>query len=235
MLRKAVLALSLIQVVGLTGCLEMRDDKKEVDEKVVMRRQVQTLQQSTADVNSRFNEVEDDTRKIHGQLAEDDQKIKQTNALMDKGFGMADTKFKERDQVYREEFTKLHADLDALKAQFAALQTQQQQAAAAALQAQADAAAANAKAAEAAKDPWATAEEKFEQKAWRDAILDYEKYRKTNPKGKNFAAATYKIGVCFQEMGSADDARAFFEEVISKFPKAKEAKSAAIRLKKLKK
>ena len=106
MLRKAVLALSLIQVVGLTGCLEMRDDKKEVDEKVVMRRQVQTLQQSTADVNSRFNEVEDDTRKIHGQLAEDDQKIKQTNALMDKGFGMADTKFKERDQVYREEFTK---------------------------------------------------------------------------------------------------------------------------------
>ena len=235
MIRKAALVLSLAQVVCLMGCLEMRDDRKEIDEKTVMKRQVQTLQQSTADVNSRFQDLEDDVRKLNGREAESEQKIKQTNALMDKGFGLADNKFKEKDEVYREEFSKLRAELDAVKGQLASIQTQQQQAAAAAAQAAADASVAASKAAEAAKDPFAVAEEKFEQKAWRDAILDYEKYRKANPKGKNFAMATYKIGVCFQEMGSAEDARAFFEEVISKFPKAKEAKSAATRLKKLKK
>ena len=85
------------------------------------------------------------------------------------------------------------------------------------------------------KTQFQAAEAAFEKKAWKEAILDYEKYRKAFPKGKEFPAATYKIGVSFQELGMADEARAFYEEVIAKFPKGKDAKSAQARLKALKK
>jgi TolA-binding protein len=231
----------LLTTTGLlTGCLQTRESTREVDEKTVMRRQVQTLQQTTADVNSRFVDLEDDVRKLHGRVEATDQKLKLTDSLIDKGFGMTDAKFKEKDQVYREEFLKMRTEIDGLKAQLAAFhedQKKQSEAAAqAAAQAQASAMAqAEAKAKEADKNPFQVAEEKFEKKSYREAILDYEKYRKTYPKGKSFAAATYKIGYCFQEMGLSDDARAFYEEVVSKFPKAKETKLAQAQLKKLKK
>jgi TolA-binding protein len=92
------------------------------------------------------------------------------------------------------------------------------------------------KAAEATgKGPYALAEEKFDQKNWKEAILEYEKYRKANPKGKQFSTATYKIGVAFQELGLNDEAKAFYEEVISKFPKTKDADRASTRMKNLKK
>ena len=229
---------SSLTVFLFTGCLETRDSQKEVEEKQVMRKQVQTLQQSNADVSSRFNDIEDEMRKINGRIEQTDQKVRQTNGLIDKGFGLADAKFKEKDEVYREEFAKLRGELDSLKAQLAALQDENKKAAAAHAEASAAREAKEAKdakdAAEAAKNPFAVAEEKFEKKSWREAILDYEKYRKANPKGKQVATATYKIGVCFQELGLADDARAFYEEVVSKYPKAKEASKAQTRLKKLK-
>jgi TolA-binding protein len=60
--------------------------------------------------------------------------------------------------------------------------------------------------------------------------LSYERYRSSHPKGKSFAAATLKIGVCFQELGMSDEAQAFYEEVVAKFPKSKEAEKANARL-----
>jgi TolA-binding protein len=231
-----LLILAPALTLATAGCLQTRESTREVDEKVVMRRQVQTLQQTTADVNSRFVDLEDDVRKLHGRIEATDQKVKLTDSLIDKGFGMTDSKFKEKDQVYREEFLKLRTEIDGLKAQLTAFNENQQKQAEVAAQAQAAATAqAAAKAKEADKNPFGVAEEKFDNKSYREAILDYEKYRKTYPKGKSFAAATYKIGLCFQEMGLADDARAFYEEVVSKFPKAKETKLAQAQLKKLKK
>jgi TolA-binding protein len=81
------------------------------------------------------------------------------------------------------------------------------------------------------KNPFELGESRFEQKSWREAIFAYEDYRKSYPKGKNFGAATYKIGVSFQELGMLDDAKPFYDEVISKFPKSKEADRARSRLK----
>lgn len=73
----------------------------------------------------------------------------------------------------------------------------------------------------------------FDNKKWEDAILAYEEYRKTNPKGKSYPDATYKIGLCFQNLGMKDDARAFFKEVVEKYPQSKEAGLAKSKLKKL--
>lgn len=81
---------------------------------------------------------------------------------------------------------------------------------------------------------WEEGEALFREKKFKEAILAYQKYRDTNPKGKFYAEATYKMGVCFQEVGLKDEAKVFFEEVISKFPGSKDAKKAAVRAKQLK-
>ena len=77
-------------------------------------------------------------------------------------------------------------------------------------------------------------EDSFTAKKWKEAIVDYQKYRDANPKGKMYADATYKIGFCFQELKLKDEAKAFFDEVVAKFPGSKEAKKAAFRSKQLK-
>lgn len=86
----------------------------------------------------------------------------------------------------------------------------------------------------AAPSDFQVGESQFDKKQWREAILSYQSYREKNPKGNNYAEATYKIGVCFQELGLKDEARAFYSEAVSKFPKSDEAKRAQYRLKNLK-
>lgn len=76
-------------------------------------------------------------------------------------------------------------------------------------------------------------EDAFKQKKWKDAIVHYQKYREDYPKGKLYPDATYKIGICFTELGLKDESKAFFEEVKSKFPKSSLAKKASEKLKSL--
>lgn len=84
------------------------------------------------------------------------------------------------------------------------------------------------------KGNFAGAQEAFGKKDWKRAIVGYQKYRDLNPKGKWYPEATYKIGVSFQELKMTSEAKAFFEEVIAKYPKDKHSKKAKYRLKNLK-
>ena len=79
------------------------------------------------------------------------------------------------------------------------------------------------------------ADDHFARKDWKKAIAVYNKYRESNPKGSDFAKSTYQIGVCFQELGMKSEARAFFDELIEKFPKDSLAKKASFRINQLKK
>lgn len=81
--------------------------------------------------------------------------------------------------------------------------------------------------------PMDAANSHFENKHWEDAILAFEEYRKKYPKGDDYALATYRIGLSFQNLGLKEDAKAFFKEVVDKFPKSKEAGLAKTKLKKL--
>lgn len=73
----------------------------------------------------------------------------------------------------------------------------------------------------------------FAEKKWEDAILAFEDFRKKNPKSKFYAEATFKIGQCFQNLGMKDDAKAFYKEVVDKYPTSKEAGLAKGKLKKI--
>jgi TolA-binding protein len=84
-------------------------------------------------------------------------------------------------------------------------------------------------------DQFDVAEDLFAKKDWKRAILNYQKFRESNPRSKKVPEAIYKIGVSFQELGMKDEARTFFDEVIAKFPNSAEAKKARTRLKSVKK
>jgi TolA-binding protein len=82
-------------------------------------------------------------------------------------------------------------------------------------------------------DAFIEAEKLFQAKDWKGSIAQYETYREKNPKGKAYAEATYKIGVCFQELGLKAESKAFYNEAVEKFPKSEFAKKSQIRLKSL--
>ncbi|MEK7357673.1 MAG: tetratricopeptide repeat protein [Bdellovibrionota bacterium] len=210
--------------LALCGCLSTRNEAKEQEEKLVLKKTVSNLQQTTADVNQRFQDVDDELRKITGRIETVETRLAQVTDKATKGAGAVDQKVTANDAAYREEFTKLQTQVDELKKQLADMQESQKRVAQV-----------SAPAADNPKTQFQAAEGNFEKKNWKEAILDYEKYRKAYPKGKDFSAATYKIGVSFQELGMIDEAKAFYEEVLAKFPKSKDAKSAGSRLKGLKK
>jgi hypothetical protein len=49
----------LILAVFSGGCLQTREDQKEIEEKQVVRKELSTLQQTTADSGSHFQDLED--------------------------------------------------------------------------------------------------------------------------------------------------------------------------------
>ncbi|MES2854867.1 MAG: tetratricopeptide repeat protein [Bdellovibrionota bacterium] len=213
---------SLIAVLVLTtGCLQTRNAAKEQEEKVVLRKQVQNLQSMTADVNARFQDVEDSNRKLEGRVESIENKVDKSQAKSDQGTVGLDAKIKENDAAYKEEFQKLTAEIERLKLQLAETQANLKRA--------------SQDSPVSPADSFAAGDVQYEKKNYQEAILDYERYRKAYPKGRKFGAATLKIGQAFGELGLKDEARAFYEEVVSKFPKTKEAKTAAAKLKSLKK
>lgn len=209
--------LAAFYLLVLPACLETRASVREAEEKQVLRKQVSTLQQSSADVSARFQDLEEDQKRITGRVEALENKAEQNQGASEKTTAQVDAKLKENDAIYREEFSKLNLSIEALRAQIAELQ---QRAVTPTPAVKGDVA-------------FQEAEQKFIDKNWKEAILDYERYRKAFPKGKNFAVATLKIGASFQEMGMADEAKAFYEEVVAKFPKSKEAGRAQAKLKSL--
>ncbi|MCB0394302.1 MAG: tetratricopeptide repeat protein, partial [Bdellovibrionales bacterium] len=90
------------------------------------------------------------------------------------------------------------------------------------------------KSTEATPSLFAQADSLFEAKDWKKAIVAYEKYRETYPKGRFWGEATYKIGVCFQELGLKPDAKTFFQLVVNREPTSTAARKAKYRLSQIK-
>lgn len=213
----------------LTGCLQTRNTAKEQEEKQVLQRQVHTLQTTTAEVSQRFNEIDEDIRKLNGRIETVESRTQQMVARSERdgqGQDMKTKELEERLKLYQQAITKLDMQVSELSAQMATLQHQQRSG---------NSGGSSGAAKETPVAALDEANKLFDSKKWQEAALAFERYRKLAPKGKNVPTATYKIGVCFQELGANEDARAFYEEVIAKFPKSADAKRAKTRLASLKK
>jgi len=230
---RALRTLTALSMVGfsLSGCLQTRNGVQEQEEKQVLRKQVANLQQTTADVNQRFSDIEEDQRKANGKVEALDARLTQIKDRAEKNDFAIEGKLKEQDakfNAFREELEKVKGELSETKTALAASQSALQ-----AIAAGGGGSGGGATGKSGGANAFDTGEAKFEAKSYRDAIFAYEDYRKSYPKGKHVIAATYKIGVCFQELGMAEDAKPFYEEVIAKAPKTREAERAKTRLKAL--
>lgn len=217
--------------LGLTGCLKTRTDVRETEQKQVIQQEVTKLQRTNADVASRFSDVEEDIRSLRGRVEVIEHRKDQgtQEAESAKKFAADQSADANKRILLLQEglnnlektVFQLNAEVNALKAERAAMVAQNT--------------AAQAKAAtEAKKSPYDVGQDFFEQKDWKKAILNFQKYRDDNPSGKKIPDVTYKMGVSFQELGMKDEAKTFYDELVSKYPGSNEAKKAKIRLKSLK-
>lgn len=223
----------LVVSFGLTGCLKTRNEVREGETRQVMAQQVTTLQKTNADSGSRFQEVEEMMRELNGRVDVVENKIDKSTSGADgaaKAAQAHNADVNSKVNLLQEALTKMEGQLFQLTAEVQALKAEKAAAAANVQAQQAQAAVKQSK-----KDTYEVAKEFFDKKDWKQAILNFQKYRDDNPKGGKLPDATYKIGVSFQELGMKDEAKTFYDEVQVKYPKSEEARRAKIRLKGLKK
>lgn len=207
----------------LVGCLKTRDELRP-DASYSRPQQQQTVQQQVQAMPSRHvsavqaEQNDEQMRELTGRI----ENLEQNQAEIKKNqVEVAKQAAKEEMDV---KFKAYEEELRALQAQVQTLIAANEAKAAAAVEAKS----------KSPKDFYDRGEELFKEKKWKEAIASYNKYREAQPKGPQYADSTYKIGVSFQELNMKDEAKTFYEEVMQKAPKSREAKKAAIRLKSLK-
>lgn len=185
-----------------------------------------------AAVAARIEDYDDQFRQLNGRVDTIENQMNQINAASEGEKKSVTDMAKYADQkfvAYEEELRKMEAKIASLEQELATVK-------AAKVESKPTPSAGSIAGAISGKGktPYDEGEDLFNAKKWKEAIVAYQKYRDTYPKGKMYADSTYKIGVAFQELKMNEEAKAFFDEVVSKFPKSKEAKKAAFRMKTLK-
>jgi TolA-binding protein len=192
--------------------LVTRSDLKDQEQK----KQLQDVQKTSADAVSRIYDFEDEFRKINGRIdvvenrverGENDRKAESTR----------NAELQAKLQTLQEAITKLESQL---------------------VMAQAEAAKRAEKpelVSEEKKSQFDVADELFQKKNWKRSALAFQKFKESRPKDKRVPEAILKTGICFLELNMPDEAKAFFDELIEKYPNSSEAKKARARLKSMKK
>lgn len=211
-------------VLSLSGCLMTRNEIEEVEQRKVVQQQVTTMQKTNADAQSRFTEVNEDLRAMSGRIEALENRITVLQKEKDKAQLLSDQQLAETNKkvlLLQEESQKLETQVAFLNQELVKV-------------AAGTTTAANAITSSGKKeDQFQSGEDAMNKKEWREAILHFQKYRELYPKGKRYPNATFKIGQAFYELGMKDEAKTFFEEMVTKFPENPLAKQAKDRLKKI--
>ena len=223
---KNILLISILSLF-MTACLQTRTAVQEIEQKKQIQDQVVTLQRNNADQSSRFLDLESNVRSMNGRIESLEAQLERAQNSkneIEKESSQKNTELEKKIALLQESVIKMDSEIQELREAL----SEQSKKSNSNVQPE--------KKSNSNESPdFANAETLFEEKEWKKAILNYNKYRDNNPKGKKFAEATYKMGVCFQELNKKEEAKVFYEEVIAKFPKSKEAERAQYRLKNLKK
>lgn len=218
-----ILIRALVSVVLVlnSGCLLTRGDVKEAEIKKNVQDQVITMQKSNADQNSRFIEINSELRDVNGRVDVVENKINIVARQVLEKTGGEVSKTQELEKrviLLQEEMARMEGQIVILNQELQGLKSGKGQ--------KEEAPAVK------EKNLLELADEQFQKKEWKKAILTYQRFRDQNPKSKKFAKATLRIGVSFQELGMNDEAKTFFDEVATKYPDSAEAKTAKSKLKK---
>lgn len=212
---KFAMVVAFLSTLVLTGCLKTRAEMGEVEAQRTQQTQISTIQQSKADQESKLYALQDEMRNMMGRLEALERKEHENVQK-----GPTNQELIEQMKIFEQTITSLRTKIEELDAQIKNPPKLGGETAVVAAPAKSTA--------------WDVAEDLFNKKEWKNAILKYQSYRDQFPSGPNYAMATYKIGVCFQELKMKDEAKVFYEEVIQKFAKSPTAKKAKFRLNQLK-
>ncbi len=220
----------LMSSVFLVGCLQTRSDLKTGEQRQVLQQQVGTLQKTNADTFNRITDLEEQLRFLNGRIEVLENKLStssgESEQLRRNSVEMSQSQ-NQKIAIFQDALTKMEQNIVVLQAELSSVRAQSladstRKETQKELQKVSD------------KDPFEAGESYFSKKDYKAAILEYEKYRNKSSKGKKVATATYKMGISFQELGMKDEAKTFYDEVISKYPKSDEARKAKSRLQKIK-
>ena len=206
-------------VLNLTGCLLTRGQVKTAEERKELSEQMKTLQEKSANDQAQMDDFRSEVRSLIGRTENIERQFTDLNKTKD----LDQSKDEDRLKAFEEALTKMEATIIGLSTAVEELRKQIK------ISSKKSKSSENVP-----KGNFKSAEFNFSEKKWEDAILGYQKYREMNPRGRRYATATYKIGVCFQELGMKKEAKVFFEEVIAKYKKSKEFKKSKYRLSQLK-
>lgn len=204
----------------LSGCLVTRQEVRES----VRREPLTPEQQARSNSEVRYQEVDEQMRQLLGRIETLENSVNVLNA--DKSGSRIEQQnekkaLQEKLKIYEEALGRLESQYLQLAQK---LESMQQQSTSASKNSRSSS----------NKGTFDTAETEFGKKRWKEAIVAFEKYRSTNPSGRRYGEATYKIGAAFHELSMKNEAKAFYSEVVEKFPKSDWAKKATQRLKTLK-
>lgn len=230
------LALSGIVLLGLglssTGCvaLKTREEVNQTDTNRAAQSQVTQLQTQKADADNKVLALQDELRQLNGRLDMLEKREHDQQQAASVQTGPTNKDVIEQMKIFEQNNVAMKAKVEELEGKLATAQKAQSVAAVEKSATKEK----NSKSTKDSKDTYETADGLFNKKEWKAAILSYQAYRDANPKGSNYAQATYKIGVSFQELKMKDEAKVFFEEVVQKFPKSPAARKSKFRLGQLK-
>lgn len=173
-------------------------------------------QQQRAQIDSRFFEIDRDFRQLYGKIETIEQKLSETSTAG----GQATSSPADQDKIKNLEkrIATLEEALLAIDKKMSRLSKS------------------NAKTSSVGKKPkgpFGYGELYFQKGQYEEAITSYDKYRKKYPRGRHYAQATLKMGLCFQKLKMNQDAKAFYKEVIQRYPKTRVAIKAQKNLKQL--
>ncbi|OFZ17839.1 MAG: hypothetical protein A2Z20_05665 [Bdellovibrionales bacterium RBG_16_40_8] len=203
-----------------TGCLVTRQEIRES----AKGESLSAEQQRRANAEVRLQEVDEQIRHMTGRIETLENNLNITNKDKNEStmsWRNEQSVIQEKLKIFEEALSKLEEQSVMIAKKIEALQV-----------AQATSSTKDSKSSS-TKGSFDSAESDFSKKKWKEAIVSFEKYRSSYPSGKHYGEATYKIGAAFNELGMRVEAKAFYSEVVEKFPKSDWAKKAKQRLKAL--
>lgn len=207
-------------VVFLSACVVTRSDIRTAEEREAIQNQLQKQQVTTEE---RLTEMETTIRNLVGDIEE----LKNANTLMDQAEEMGEKKIQESFNIVQDRMNSFKEALVAQEKMIKDLATQIEQ-----LDKRLKKKT-KLRAEKVPKGNYASGEYWLKKKEWKKAAKGYQEYRELNPNGRRYVDATFKIGVCFENLGLKKEAKAFYQEVVSKAPGSELAKRANKQLKAL--
>lgn len=167
---------------------------------------ISEVRKQNAELTSKLMNSEEDLRIKDGRIEELEVYIKQ---LEDQNSKEMKSIIEERD-AYKESLASLNKEKVGLMKKVALMQEDQKE---------------TNQQLKIAKTPAAevlkTGDKYFSEQKWTEAVTAFQSYREkaSNKKSSEYALVTYKIGVCFQELGLTKEAKTFYKSVIKGFDK----------------